>query len=182
MSYQDRRTIISIGIVLLIILSGLTSCKSSQHLSRKAPTISSEGNFYKNYAARLGFTLSGNENRKLIESISEWLGTPYKYGGCDKSGTDCSCFVRSIVKEVYDFELHRRSQDMILDVTKVSKGQLSNGDLVFFKISGNKISHVGIYISSNKFVHASKKRGVVINDLNEGYYKKYFYSGGRLKL
>lgn len=71
---------------------------------------------------------------------------------------------------------------MIQDVKKVPKEELKDGDIVFFKINGNKISHVGIYIGDNKFIHASTKRGVVINDLNEVYYKKYFYTGGRIKI
>ena len=59
--------------------------------------------------------------------------------------------------------------------------ELRTGDLVFFKINNDKISHVGIYLKNNKFIHASSYRGVTVNDLDESYYKKYYYASGRVK-
>jgi lipoprotein Spr len=61
----------------------------------------------------------------------------------------------------------------------VRKDELQEGDLVFFKIHSRSISHVGIYLGNNKFAHASS-RGVAINSLDDGYYSRYFYKGGRL--
>jgi lipoprotein Spr len=55
------------------------------------------------------------------------------------------------------------------------------GDWVFFKIAKNKISHSGIYLGNNKFIHSTTRAGVIISDLNEPYYKKHFYAVGRLK-
>jgi len=52
---------------------------------------------------------------------------------------------------------------------------------VFFKIESKNVSHVGVYLMNNKFVHASTKKGVIISDLNEPYYQKYFFTGGRPK-
>ena len=56
------------------------------------------------------------------------------------------------------------------------------GDLVFFITSpnGNRINHVGVYLRDNKFVHSTTKRGVIISDLSENYYEKYFYKAGRV--
>ena len=169
--------------LLLLVISffSISSCKTSGKIKKGKIDRSKADQFYNDYSDRLGIQLSGNEDRKLVSTIADWIGTPYRYGGCDKRGTDCSCFVRNVIKEVYGVDLHRSSEDMILDVNKVNKEHLRDGDLVFFKINNDKISHVGIYISDNKFAHASKKRGVVINDLNETYYNKYFYSGGRIK-
>jgi len=181
MQFCIRNISTFILLLLSLFVFGLSSCKTSQKTRKILEAEPADENFYTLYAKKLGVSLSGKENKKLIKNISNWLGTPYKYGGCDKKGTDCSCFVKSIINEVYNYNLHRRSEDMILDVIRVNKNQLNDGDLVFFKINGNKISHVGVYINQNKFVHASKKRGVVINDLDEPYYKKYFYTGGRLK-
>jgi len=56
---------------------------------------------------------------------------------------------------------------------------LGEGDLVFFKIKKKRISHIGIYLGNNKFAHASVKNGVIISDMDEPYYQKRFYSGGR---
>lgn len=138
--------------------------------------------FYTNYSKKFGYELSGDENKDLITEIDTWLGTPYKYGGKTKQkGTDCSGFVGSVISAVYKKEISRSSTDMYNDVTPVKKSELQEGDLIFFKIDGKRISHVGIYISNNKFAHASTKRGVVINDLDENYYKTRFYSGGRIE-
>ncbi|MGZ6519803.1 MAG: C40 family peptidase, partial [Bacteroidia bacterium] len=63
----------------------------------------------------------------------------------------------------------------------VSKNNLEEGDLVFFKIDGDNISHIGVYLQNNKFVHATTKKGVMVDDLDEDYYKKYYYKGGRIK-
>ena len=52
---------------------------------------------------------------------------------------------------------------------------------MFFNINKGRISHVGIYLKDNKFIHASSYRGVVVNDLDENYYKRYFYAAGRVK-
>ena len=59
---------------------------------------------------------------------------------------------------------------------------MQQGDLLFFAINkSNKISHVGIYLKDDKFIHASSARGVVVSSLNDDYYKKYFYAAGRVK-
>jgi len=109
------------------------------------------------------------------------MGTPYKYGSMSKSGTDCSGFTKNVYKEACNIDLNRSAADQVKDVTLVDKDKLHFGDLVFFKIYGNKVSHVGIYINDSKFAHASTKKGVTISDLNDAYYKKYFYKGGKIK-
>ncbi len=158
------------ALVLLFIVS-VSSCGNKQ----------SDKDFYTYYSKKLGVNLSGKENKKLIKTIAEWKGTPYKYGGTSKSGTDCSGFVSSVYKTVYGKKLHRSSLDMYqYDVNKISKKNLKCGDLLFFKTSGKKVSHVGIYIADNKFIHAASK-GVVVNDLDETYYKKTYYKSGRVK-
>ena len=121
-----------------------------------------------------------NKDDELMKEIKSWLGTPYKYGGDTKSGTDCSGFVRSVYKKVYGIDLNRSARDLVNNTRLISKDELQYGDLVFFKIKGNQVSHVGIYLGNNQFVHASSKNGVVINDLTATYYTKYFYKGGRI--
>jgi lipoprotein Spr len=64
---------------------------------------------------------------------------------------------------------------------RVNRRNLQEGDLIFFKINNRNVSHVGIYISNNKFVHASTSRGVMINDLDENYYSRNFAFGGRVR-
>jgi lipoprotein Spr len=65
-------------------------------------------------------------------------------------------------------------------VNPLNKEELKEGDLVFFKINSRAISHVGVYLGDNKFAHASSSRGVMISNLNEPYWRRYYYKGGRL--
>ncbi len=58
---------------------------------------------------------------------------------------------------------------------------MREGDLVFFKTNGSSVSHVGVYLINDKFVHASTSSGVMISDLNETYWKKYYVGGGRVE-
>ncbi|MBN1252105.1 MAG: C40 family peptidase [Bacteroidales bacterium] len=158
--------------VFISILLILNSCGVTNNNTK---------NFYAIYSQKLGVQLNGNEDKKFIKAISDWKGTPYRYGGTSRKGTDCSGFVSSIYKEVYNKNLHRNSLDMLKDVKKISKKNLKTGDLIFFKTSGKKVSHVGIYIADNKFIHAASK-GVVINDLDQEYYKKAYYKSGKVKM
>jgi lipoprotein Spr len=82
---------------------------------------------------------------------------------------------------VYQKQLSPSAKVQAEETKKIDASSLQEGDLVFFNIDAGRISHVGIYLQNNKFVHASTKRGVVINDLNEPYYKKYFVRSGRVK-
>lgn len=58
---------------------------------------------------------------------------------------------------------------------------MKEGDIVFFKIRQSEVSHVGLYLGNDKFIHSSTSNGVIISDLKEEYYQKYFWGGGRLK-
>ncbi|MDO7743749.1 MAG: NlpC/P60 family protein, partial [Pedobacter sp.] len=65
-------------------------------------------------------------------------------------------------------------------VDPLPKDELKEGDLVFFKIKSTRITHIGIYLGDDRFAHASSSRGVVISNLNEPYYSRFFYKGGRI--
>lgn len=129
----------------------------------------------------LGLSYSAADNMQLYEAINSWLGVPYKYGGTDRNGIDCSAFVGAIYKQVYGISLNRTANDMTRDVTFVSKAQLREGDLVFFTNSKGKVSHVGIYLKDELFAHSSTSNGVSVSRLDNTYWKKHFYKGGRVK-
>lgn len=129
-----------------------------------------------------GITLNDKDNPKLYAAIDSWYGTPYQYGGCTTSGVDCSCFVGNIFKTVYGATLHRTANDIQKDMSKfVSRNNLREGDIVFFTNSNGKVSHVGIYLKDDLFVHSSTSNGVSISSLENSYWKKHFYKGGRHK-
>jgi lipoprotein Spr len=120
---------------------------------------------------------------KMISFIEDWYGTRYKYGGNDKNGVDCSAFVQTFVFTMYGLMLPRTSAQQYQNSKRLRKDELEEGDLVFFKTRGRKagVSHVGVYLRNNKFVHASTSGGVMINDISEGYYSSHYAGGGRIK-
>ncbi len=116
----------------------------------------------------------------LYYQVYDWVGTRYKYSGDTKKGIDCSGFVSEIYKNVYCISLPGGSSEIWTKVNPIENTELKEGDILFFKIKKKRISHVGIFLGNNKFAHASVKTGVIVSDLNEAYYKKYFYKGGRI--
>lgn len=136
-------------------------------------------NTYKFFSEK-GINMDSVKEQHLYYKIYEWIGTKYKYAGETKRGIDCSGFVTEIYRSVYCHTLTGGSADIYKVVTPIEKKNLEEGDLVFFKIKKGRISHVGIYIGQNKIAHASVHSGVVISDLSEDYYKKYFYKGGKI--
>jgi lipoprotein Spr len=142
----------------------------------------SSKSFYSNYSQKLGVKLSGKEDPAFIKEITTWLGTPYLYGGNTKGkGTDCSGMIQQVYLNVYGIKLERSALNMMNNVYLIDKKDLQCGDLIFFKTIGDKVSHVALYINENKFIHASSSRGVIVNDLDESYWKKHYYACGRIK-
>ncbi|MFN4234921.1 MAG: C40 family peptidase [Bacteroidia bacterium] len=117
----------------------------------------------------------------LYEEIKKWNKTRYKYAGNSSRGIDCSGLVKKICAATYNLKLEGGSKDIFQVVDSIGKTDLMEGDLVFFKIRGNRISHVGLYLKDGYFVHASTKLGVIISHLDEPYYKKYYYASGRIR-
>lgn len=145
------------------------------------PPNPAEYQFYRKYSKWIGIPLNGTENKLLIKTIAEWMGVPYKWGGCDKDGVDCSCLVKTIFREVYGVELSRTSSRIYEeDLIHIEKDELREGDILCFNTIGNQISHVGIYLKDDLFVHASYSKGVYINSLDEMYFKKRFIAAGRV--
>ena len=159
---------------ILFASSLLFSCAA------KKETNSSSVKLEEKYARMLGVDEKEISNTKLYSFIDEWYGVKYKYAGKTKSGVGCSGFTGILEKEVFAAEASGSSASMYNQCEKISKKDLKEGDLIFFKIGSKDISHVGVYLRNNKFVHASLT-GVKINDLNEEYYVKYFEGAGRIK-
>jgi lipoprotein Spr len=135
--------------------------------------------FATTYSEKLGITVPETANTLLITTIAEWIGAPYKYGGSDKKGVDCSGFINNVYPLVYNISVPRVSAQIAAKASPVNKQQLKEGDLVFFKINTKDVGHAGIYLYDDYFVHASTSRGVMISRLNDTYWTKYYAGGGR---
>lgn len=138
-------------------------------------------NLAKEYFSQImGVAVSASTNTKLYQFIYEWIGTPYRLGGKTKKGVDCSKFAYELYDQVFNTTLGHNSRNIYTQVDPIKKDELKPGDLVFFKIRSRNITHVGVYIGDDKFAHASSSRGVMISNLNEAYWKRYYYNGGRM--
>lgn len=128
----------------------------------------------------MGIELPNSINPDFIKFVSEWMGTPYKYGGNTPSGTDCSGFVNATYQTVFKKSIARSSGQLFTDARRISENEAQEGDLIFFTIQGEKVSHVGMHVTGKYFIHASTKKGVVINSNEEPYYKQHFKGYGRI--
>jgi lipoprotein Spr len=133
------------------------------------------------YANLLGVAPTSLTNVELLAQMEKWFGTQYCFGGSTDSCIDCSSFTQVILRDVYNVKIPRNSQQQFDASTKIETENLKEGDLVFFNtVSASMIiTHVGVYVCNNKFVHASTSKGVTINDLSEKYFAKAYRGAGR---
>ncbi len=112
--------------------------------------------------------------KKIIDIAHKYKGSEYRYGGTGSNGFDCSGFVRHVYSLV-GISLPRTSGAQFAKGKKIEIKNAKPGDLVFYNIDGNGISHVGIYIEKNSFIHAPRQgKKVSIADMNISYWKKRF--------
>ena len=169
---------------IIIAIALLTSVLATQAQTKTIPTQTSDSDeqesLAKDYLSQImGVAVSATSNMKLFRFVYDWVGTPYRFGGSSRNGIDCSAFTKQLYSEVFNTTIRRSSRDIFSMVSPVGKDDLKEGDLVFFKIHSRSISHVGIYLGNNRFAHASS-RGVAVSSLDDAYYSRYFYKGGRM--
>lgn len=124
-----------------------------------------------------------SEEEELREALYRqhdfWAGTPYRYGGMDYDGVDCSGLVLRAFHEEFGLMLPRTTRGQVKIGKKVHRGALLPGDLVFFK-TGRGGRHVGIVLQDTQFMHASSSRGVVISDLRNPYWAGHYWQARRV--
>lgn len=119
----------------------------------------------------------------VIKTSKNYIGTPYKFGGIDSKGMDCSGLIYTSFKE-YGIILPRNSFEQSKKYTEIQKKDIRKGDLLYFNTSGSKINHTGIVceIDDKKivyFVHSSTSKGVRIDNLENPYWKPRFVKATR---
>ncbi len=139
--------------------------------------------FFGFYSQELGVSLDHGADKSLIETVTRWLGAPYRSGGSTERGTDCSGFVMRAYQQAYGVTLVHSSRGLFARTARVKRAEMREGDLVFFRRTRHSpIYHVGIYLRDGKFVHSQSHKGVMVSSLREGYWGRNFCGGGRLDL
>lgn len=134
---------------------------------------------YKAYRVDGGWDAA--EAARVLEAyFNDWVGTPYRPGGSDKRGIDCSGFVQQAYAALFDISLPRTTKMQARSGNKISQSELKATDLVFFK-TGLFSKHVGIYRGDGHFMHASTKRGVSLSRLDDDYWNGHFWQARRIK-
>lgn len=118
---------------------------------------------------------------KLDKQLNQWHRTPYRYGGLDRNGVDCSGFVYLTFRDRFGIQVPRTTKQQTQLGSEISRNELMAGDLIFFKTgSGLNGLHVGIYASNNEFIHASSSKGVIRSSLNNAYWRSAYWQARRL--
>jgi probable lipoprotein NlpC len=119
---------------------------------------------------------------RLLSAAESYRGTPYRYGGVDRRGMDCSGLVYASFKDSLGVSVPRSTSALYSWTEKISAEALQPGDLVFFITQGRNISHVGIYTGEGRFIHSASdgpETGVIYSRLDENYWQKSFAGAGR---
>lgn len=117
--------------------------------------------------------------QRLLTQLRGWQGTPYRLGGNNKKGVDCSGFVQQTFQHRFGIALPRTTKLQSKVGVDVKRNALASGDLLLFK-TGWSSRHVGIYLSNDTFIHASKSKGVTRSSLSNSYWKKHFWKAVRV--
>ena len=131
------------------------------------------------YAMMMDVEVETLTNTDLYNFIENWYGTHYRMGGTTKKGIDCSAFSGTLLSTIFSFNVPRTAREQYKICEHLNKTDLLPGDLVFFNTRGG-VSHVGVYLANNHFVHSSSTDGVKVSSLDEDYYSRKFICGGRV--
>ena len=159
-----------------------TTNKTTPNTSNAAASTSIEGAhaLQFKFALLLDTEVEQVLNIGLFRMIDEWLGTRYRLGGSTKDGIDCSALMQILYAAAYGVTLPRTAREQFGFSKRISRAEIREGDLIFFNTIGG-VSHVGMYLQNNKFLHASSGNGVTISDLYDEYWMRKFIGVGRVE-
>lgn len=114
----------------------------------------------------------------LLAQYERWEGTPYRLGGDNDRGIDCSALVQNVFIDTFRLELPRSTDGQVHQGVAIERTELEAGDLVFFRPPG-AYNHVGIYVGDGIFLHASASTGVRLSKLDSNYWRRHFWQARR---
>lgn len=129
--------------------------------------------------AKVAYTGDNSQRGEVLDYAAQFLGTPYVYGGSTPSGFDCSGFTSYVFNNTVG-SIPRVAQSQFDATEHVEREELLPGDLVFFGASEYSISHVGIYVGDDQFIHSPHTGDVVKYESLTGSYASRFQGGGRV--
>lgn len=120
-----------------------------------------------------------------MTKLMNQIGKPYHWGGTSPStGFDCSGLVYYAYKDLVKFRIPRTANEMyhLRDAAPVERGQLKNGDLVFFRTQGRGTAdHVGVYVGNGKFIQSPRSgQEIQITSLSEDYWQRHYVGARRV--
>ncbi|MFP2768433.1 NlpC/P60 family protein [Oceanisphaera sp. KMM 10153] len=162
----------------LLLLAGCSSIPKSESGKKTAGKKPSSSLTYSISTGPVKPRHTQGSVRSLQQVYQRWRGVPYRFGGVDSEGIDCSAFTRTLYQEAYGMELPRSTYEQVTLGRPVSKQELQPGDLVFFRTGRTR--HNGVYVGDGKFAHASSSVGVTISRLDNVYWRSRYWQARRL--
>ncbi|WGZ94682.1 MAG: C40 family peptidase [Candidatus Thiothrix putei] len=177
--------LLSVGAVALL-LAGCNSENVKTAEAEQAKVYTAQFAHSKNNVANVArIPVQSSRDTSLLDRVvwnaEKQKGKMYRYGGeSPKTGFDCSGLTQFAFEQGAGVSLPRTAADQYAASVKIPKHEASKGDLVFFKTSGKRISHVGIYLGDDKFVHAPRTGKAITTDKLEGYWASKLVGFGRI--
>ncbi len=157
---RSSRPIAARSLLLAVLLSLLAACAPFRH-------------------GLPGEAATADPGRAVLEAAETRIGAPYRYGGSGPDAFDCSGLVAYAHRQV-GIAVPRTAAEQFSKATPVERRELRPGDLVFFRLSGRDVGHVGIYAGDDRFVHAPQSGGHVrLASLDDEWYRQRFVGAGR---
>jgi probable lipoprotein NlpC len=163
-------------VLLMAALSGYSQAIPVRNDS--GAQFASQTDIVNKYSKLLGVPADSITNIKLYTLIEQYSFTPYKFGGNDVGGVDCSGFSCVIEKQIFGVTIPRSTGSQAKVVDSKSISQLKEGDLVFLKLGGSAINHVGVYLQNGYFVHATSNLGIILDNVNDPDTQQHFMACG----
>ena len=175
-------TLLPLAITLPVLLT-LQGCATSpvQNKTHKPAAQHSKNHAYRNKSRGEKYTYEQTLEIALLDQYQLWKGTPYRHGGLNHNGIDCSGFVYRTIRDGLGRKLPRTTTRQSHQGYRINKSDLRTGDLVFFKTPGDK-QHVGIYMDNGLFMHASTSVGVTISRLDNQYWRDSYWQSRRIAI